>query len=59
MSVKGTNPTSAQDLYTDVALTFGKLKDTARYKESDKKWKAAKQKYNVSSEDKVKSKLRL
>ena len=49
MSVKGTNPVSAQDVYTDVALTFGKLKDTSRYKESDKKWKQAKSKYNVTS----------
>ena len=47
--VKGTNPTSAQDVYTDVALTFGKLKDTDRYKDSDKRLKQAKSKYGVSS----------
>ena len=49
MSVKGTDPTSAQDIYTDIALTFGALKNTSRYKDSYKKWKAAKQKYNVAS----------
>jgi len=49
MSVKGTNPTSAQDIYTDVALTFGALKNTSRFKGSDKRWKQAKQKYNVTS----------
>ena len=49
MSVKGTDPTNWRDLYTDAALTFGALKNTSRYKESDKKWKAAKQKYNVAS----------
>ena len=47
--VKGTNPTSTQDVYTDVALTFGKLKDTDRYKDSDKRLKQAKSKYGVSS----------
>jgi len=47
--VKGTNPTSAQDVYTDVALSFGRLKNTDRYKDSDKRLKQAKQKYGVSS----------
>ena len=47
--VKGTNPTSAQDIYTDVALSFGRLKNTDRYKDSDKRLKQAKQKYGVSS----------
>ena len=47
--VKGTNPTSAKDVYTDVALSFGRLKNTDRYKDSDKRLKQAKQKYGVSS----------
>ena len=47
--VKGTNPTSAKDVYTDVALSFGRLKNTDRYKDSDKRLKQAKQKYVVSS----------
>ena len=32
-----------------MALTFGKLKDTDRYKDSDKRLKQAKSKYGVSS----------
>ena len=45
-SVKGTNPLSLKDLGTDAYLAMGKLKDTNRYKEAEKKLQLAKTRYN-------------
>ena len=50
-SVKGTNPFSAKDLYTDAMLSMGMLKKTDRYKDSHKKLRDAKAKYGVDSAD--------
>lgn len=50
-SVKGTNPFSAKDLYTDAMLSLGMLKKTDRYKDSHKKLRQAKEKYGVDSAD--------
>ena len=50
-SVKGTNPFSAKDLYTDAMLAMGMLKKTDRYKDSHKKLRQAKTKYDVDSAD--------
>lgn len=44
-TVTGTH--NMKDAGTDVALAFGKLKDTDRYKEADRTYKQAKQKYGV------------
>jgi hypothetical protein len=45
-SVKGTNPLSLKDLGTDAYLAMGKLKDTNRYKEAEKKLQLAKTRYS-------------
>jgi hypothetical protein len=45
-SVKGTNPFSLKDLGTDAYLAMGKLKDTNRYKEAEKKLQLAKTRYS-------------
>lgn len=45
-AVKGTNPKSVNDVFTDVALLAGFLKNTNRYKDSKNLLKEAKQKYN-------------
>ena len=50
-SVKGTNPYSVKDLYTDAMLSMGMLKKTDRYKDSHKKLRQAKEKYDVDSAD--------
>jgi Tfp pilus assembly protein PilP len=50
-SVKGTNPLSVKDLYTDAMLSMGMLKKTDRYKDSHKKLRQAKEKYGVDSAD--------
>jgi hypothetical protein len=47
-SVKGTNPLSLKDLGTDAYLALGKLKDTNRYKEAEKKLQLAKTRYSPS-----------
>ena len=45
-AVKGTDPTSPADIFTDVALLAGFLKNTNRYKDSKHLLKEAKHKYN-------------
>ena len=50
-SVKGTNPFSAKDLYTDAMLSMGMLKKTDRYKDSHKKLRQAKEKYGTDTAD--------
>jgi hypothetical protein len=45
-SVKGTNPLSLKDLGTDAYLAMGKLKETNRYKEAEKKLQLAKTRYS-------------
>ena len=50
-SVKGTNPFSAKDLYTDAMLSLGMLKKTDRYKDSHKKLRQAKEKYGTDTAD--------
>lgn len=46
-NVAGTH--NLKDWGTDLYLAMGKLKDTNRYKEADKRLQQAKQKYNVSN----------
>jgi hypothetical protein len=48
-TVKGTNPTSLSDIYTDVQLGLGNLKSTDRYKSAHDGLRAAKLKYHVDS----------
>ena len=44
-TVKGTNPFSFDDIKTDVALAFGGLKNTDRYKDSKRILNQSKEKY--------------
>lgn len=47
--VNGTNPLRPQDLYTDVALAFGQLKATPRFKSDKRSYEKAKAKYAETS----------
>lgn len=50
-NVKGTNPKSIQDIYTDVRLAGGQLKGTARYQDSKFLLAEAKRKYKGATTD--------